>query len=123
MRHGAAASGARVEWDGTSDSRAEYLVAAEVDDDRHEKKEATEFLREALAAGPRLSKEVEEEAREAWGIAPRRSPPRRPRRRRGSFREPPPATAGLTSGSHARAEVVTLPGQSARCKEKAQVSR
>ncbi|WP_372408848.1 AAA family ATPase [Streptomyces luteireticuli] len=62
---------ARVEWDGTSDYRAEHLVAAETDDDRQEKKEATDFLREYLADGPRRSKEVEEEAREAWGIAVR----------------------------------------------------
>ncbi|MGP3923893.1 AAA family ATPase [Streptomyces sp. 8N616] len=60
---------ARVEWDGTSDYRAEHLVAAETDDERQEKKEATDLLREFLADGPRRSKEVEEEAREAWGIS------------------------------------------------------
>ncbi|REK91541.1 hypothetical protein DY245_03935 [Streptomyces inhibens] len=62
---------ARVEWDGTSDYRAEHLVAAETDDERQEKKEATDLLRDFLDEEPRRSKEVKEEAREAWGISVR----------------------------------------------------
>ncbi|MEU5215965.1 AAA family ATPase [Streptomyces sp. NPDC020807] len=59
---------ARIEWDGTSDYRAEHLVAAETDDERSEKKAAVDLLREYLADGPRRSKDVAEEARESWGI-------------------------------------------------------
>ena len=39
--------------------------------DRDEKTRAEEFLRKALANGPRPTKDVEEEAREAHGISKR----------------------------------------------------
>uniref|UniRef100_A0AAU2V6B8 AAA family ATPase n=1 Tax=Streptomyces sp. NBC_00003 TaxID=2903608 RepID=A0AAU2V6B8_9ACTN len=62
---------ARIEWDGTSDYRAEHIIAAEADEEREEKKAATDLIREYLADGARRSKELEEHAREAWGISPR----------------------------------------------------
>ncbi len=93
MRHLNKASGGKAIYRGGGSTgiigapRAGYLIAPDPDDVgglrrlmapvkmniavRPEKKEATDLLRECLADGPRRSKEVEEEAREAWGISVR----------------------------------------------------
>jgi hypothetical protein len=57
--------------DGKTDRNVRDILAAQgaSDDQRDEKGRAEDFLRKALAGGPRLSKDVEEEAREAHDIS------------------------------------------------------
>jgi AAA domain len=59
--------------DGQTDRNVRDILAAQgtSDEQRDEKGRAEDYLRKALAGGPRLTKEVEEEAREAYCIAPR----------------------------------------------------
>jgi hypothetical protein len=66
-------SGARFAWTGQSDLTAERILSPLRNEDEDEKvgrKEATDFLREALANGPRHSKEIFGEARQC-GISER----------------------------------------------------
>jgi hypothetical protein len=62
---------ARVSWEGTVTATADDLVNVELPEERKERVTATDFLKTALADGARRSKDVEEEAREAYGISPR----------------------------------------------------
>lgn len=62
---------ARVQWEGTTSHRADDLVNMPDEDERSARVSAVEFLQSALACGPRLSREVEEEAQQAHSIAPR----------------------------------------------------
>ena len=62
---------ARVVWDGTSPLRADELVGPPQDEDeRQERDHAVEFLRDALAGGPRPMKDVERDGRAA-GLTPK----------------------------------------------------
>jgi len=61
----------RIKWEGRSARTADELVSVEPAELREERITAVEFLSAALANGPRRSREVEEEAREAHGIAAR----------------------------------------------------
>lgn len=56
---------ARVEWEGHSTHSAETLVQQGSDEERGAVGEAIAFLREVLAAGPMLAKEVQKQARDA----------------------------------------------------------
>jgi AAA domain-containing protein len=62
---------ARVRWEGPVEATADELVNVEPAEDRAEKVTAVDFLTSVLATGPRLTREVEEEAREAHGISER----------------------------------------------------
>ena len=58
--------------DGASErSVTDILLAGQGGDDRNEKSRAEEVLRDLLADGPKRSKEVEEDAREVYGISVR----------------------------------------------------
>ena len=59
--------------DGPSERSVQDILIAQLGTagERDEKTRAEDYLRKALAAGPRRSKEVEEEARQAHGITPR----------------------------------------------------
>lgn len=60
---------ARVEWEGTSAYRIEQLVSVESDEERSERKGASDFLLDVLAKGPARVKDVQDEARNGWGIS------------------------------------------------------
>lgn len=57
--------------DGPSERTVQDLLSAQGGEDRDAKTRAEDYLRQALANGPRRTKEVEEEAREAHGITKR----------------------------------------------------
>jgi len=62
---------ARVQWEGPSTYSADDLVNIEAPEDREERVSAVDFLALALAGGPRRTREVEDEAEQAYGISVR----------------------------------------------------
>lgn len=63
---------ARIAWGDTVEFSATDLLGDDSDPEgRTAKRDAEEFLKERLANGPRLTKEIEEEAREEFGISER----------------------------------------------------
>ncbi len=62
---------ARVQWEGASRWAADDLVNLEPADERADRVDAVQYLTGSLAAGPRRTREVEEEAEQAHGISVR----------------------------------------------------
>jgi len=62
---------ARVQWEGPSTYSADDLVNIEAPEDREERVSAVDFLALALAGGPRRTREVEDEAEQAYCISVR----------------------------------------------------
>lgn len=61
----------RIQWEGVVEATADELVNIEPAEDRAEKLTATDYLAKALANGPRLTREIEEEALQVHGISQR----------------------------------------------------
>lgn len=61
----------RLVLDGPSDRTVQDVLSVQGGEERDAKTHAEDYLREALANGPRRTKDVEEEAREAYGITKR----------------------------------------------------
>jgi hypothetical protein len=61
----------RLVLDGPSERTVQDILSDQGGEERDAKTRAEDFLRDALASGPRRTKEIEEEAREAYGITKR----------------------------------------------------